>query len=113
MTMMIADAVIQSTREELARTARRPQEAAASAPARKSNVPYRVQVPEPLMVPLPSLIRTRIWLALAKIAQGGSARAQGLHAVGDGFGFTYQVDASTRTVTLLTVEQLAEPFATA
>ena len=67
-------------------------------------MPYRVDVPEELLGTVPTQIRTRIWLALAKIAQGSAPARLGQQMVGEGYRLTYQIDASTRTVTLLGVD---------
>jgi len=78
-------------------------------------VPYHVDVPDTLVDTVPTQIRTRIWLALAKIAQGSTPVRTGNQLLGDGYRLTYQVDAGARTVRLLGVESARplEPLADA
>ncbi|HLL53593.1 MAG TPA: hypothetical protein VK447_08615 [Myxococcaceae bacterium] len=87
-----------------------PRSVAGAQPPRsaKSTVPFWVHVPEPLLGPLPSRIRTRIWLTLAQVARNGKPVARGLEGLGDGYHVVYQVDETQRAVTLLEVEYRAE-----
>ncbi len=78
-------------------------------------MPYRVEVAEPLLKPLQPRMRTRVWLALAKVAQHAE-RAPSLVQAGDrgiplgeGYCASYQVDAGRRTVVLTGVDLLDPP----
>lgn len=80
-------------------------------------MPYRVEVPEPLLTPFRTQIRTRVWLALARVAQAvekaPGAQKQNVNAVmlGEGYSASYRIDTGTRTVSLVGVEQVAEAAA--
>ncbi len=87
--------------------------AAPPAKSAKSVVPFWVDVPESLLGPLPSNIRTRIWLTLANVARACSPAERAHLALGDGYRLVYQVDALKRAVTLLEVEYRAETEASA
>lgn len=79
-------------------------------------MPYRVCVSEGLLRPLPSEIRTRIWLELAQVAwtaaQAHPPRAgwigvepQSSRTLQDGYRIVYEVNDATRTVTLVVVSR--------
>jgi hypothetical protein len=78
-------------------------------------MPYQVEVAEPLLRPLASQVRTRVWLALARVAQVvdrmPAQRLRDVEAValGEGYSASYRVDIGTRTVSLLGIEHRAEP----
>lgn len=101
MTTLIAQAVMHSTRDELARKAQDREPAS-------RRVPYQVEVAESLLAPLAPRIRTRIWLALAKVAQAGGPPRQAVQGLGDGYRFVYEVDGDRRSVALLAVEHFPE-----
>jgi len=69
-----------------------------------------------LLGPLPSQVRTRVWLALARIAQNPEYTKPlrgGLHPLDDGYSVSYRVDGPSRTVTLVAVERRQESMALA
>ncbi len=74
------------------------------------NHPFHVNVPEPLLGELPSLIRTRVWLTMARIAQNAviAASQGGSQGLGEGYSLSYAVDGSKRTVTLLGIARSDE-----
>jgi hypothetical protein len=80
-------------------------------------MPYQVEVSEPLLRPLGSQLRTRVWLALARVAQVVDRmpvnRMRDVEAValGEGYLASYRVDIAARTVCLLGIEHRAETTA--
>jgi len=74
-------------------------------------VPFRVNVPEPLLGELPALIRTRVWLTMARLAQNAivAAPKAGSHGLGEGYSLSYEVDGLSRTVNLVGVVRSEQP----
>ncbi len=78
-------------------------------------MPYQVEVSEPLLRPLGPQLRTRVWLALARVAQAvdrlPANRMRDVEAValGEGYSASYRVDIGARTVSLLGIDHRVEP----